>query len=209
MSVPVATPAPITGLSLTPDPNPAQMPTMPPATMATPQFDPQQLADIHLPDSISYWPIAPGWWIVAALMLILLIATLLWQKNRHSRRFLNHNQRVKLLKSQAQNELKAIYSDYKNHNNAHESTRQLSVFLRRYALSLYPREKIASVIDEQWLQQLDKLSGSDQYSKKFAQLLTAVPYQAEHKSIDKQLLSELFVAAKQLVQTAHRETDHV
>lgn len=30
-----------------------------------------QLADIHLPVAISYWPPAPGWWILAACLLAL------------------------------------------------------------------------------------------------------------------------------------------
>lgn len=29
-----------------------------------------QLADIHLPAEVSYWPPAPGWWVLAALVLI-------------------------------------------------------------------------------------------------------------------------------------------
>ncbi|MDD9890866.1 MAG: DUF4381 domain-containing protein, partial [Gammaproteobacteria bacterium] len=29
-----------------------------------------QLADIHLPGEISYWPPAPGWWVLAALLLL-------------------------------------------------------------------------------------------------------------------------------------------
>ena len=30
----------------------------------------EQLADIHLPMEISYWPPAPGWWILAILLLL-------------------------------------------------------------------------------------------------------------------------------------------
>ena len=28
-----------------------------------------QLADIHLPAEVSYWPPAPGWWVLALLLL--------------------------------------------------------------------------------------------------------------------------------------------
>ena len=30
----------------------------------------EQLADIHLPVEISYWPPAPGWWILAVMLLV-------------------------------------------------------------------------------------------------------------------------------------------
>ena len=30
----------------------------------------EQLADIHLPTEISYWPPAPGWWILSILVVI-------------------------------------------------------------------------------------------------------------------------------------------
>ena len=29
----------------------------------------EQLADIHLPTEISYWPPAPGWWILSILVV--------------------------------------------------------------------------------------------------------------------------------------------
>ena len=31
-------------------------------------MDPQQipLRDLHLPDAISWWPLAPGWWLAIA-----------------------------------------------------------------------------------------------------------------------------------------------
>ncbi|MFB0988929.1 MAG: DUF4381 domain-containing protein, partial [Gammaproteobacteria bacterium] len=32
-----------------------------------------QLADIHLPEPVSYWPPAIGWWILAAIVLFMLV----------------------------------------------------------------------------------------------------------------------------------------
>jgi hypothetical protein len=32
-----------------------------------------ELADIRMPGEVSYWPLAPGWWILAALLLALAV----------------------------------------------------------------------------------------------------------------------------------------
>ena len=55
------------------------------------QADPlAQLRDIHQPGMIETWPPAPGWWILAGLALLALIALvtwlfLHWRRNRYRR----------------------------------------------------------------------------------------------------------------------------
>jgi hypothetical protein len=45
-----------------------------------------QLRDIHLPAEPSWWPPAPGWWIVSALVLALVVfAFMRWQAPRRRR----------------------------------------------------------------------------------------------------------------------------
>ena len=209
--MPATTPtqAPLQGLSLTPPAVPSPAQGLPPAPPTTPQFDPEKLADIHLPEAISYWPVAPGWWLLLALIILAVVIILLWRKNRSRVRAITPAQKIKLLKAQASQELKFINDDYKKHGLAHKTVKRLSVFLRRYALSLYPRDRVASLTDEQWLKLLDKLSYSELYSQKFSELLTTVPYQPEHNSIDTELLSQLFTASKRLLETPHQETEHV
>jgi len=190
-------------------PTQAPLQGLPPSSIAAPQFDPEKLADIHLPEAISYWPVAPGWWLLLVLIILAVVIILLWKKNRSNNRALTPAQKIKLLKAQASQELKLINDDFQKHGLAHKTVKQLSVFLRRYALSLYPRERVASLTDEQWLKLLDKLSNSEQYSQKFSQLLTTVPYQPDHTSIDTELLSQLFTASKRLLETPHQETERV
>lgn len=44
-----------------------------------------QLKDIHLPEAVSWWPLAAGWWLLLALLLTVVIALFVWQaKQRHS-----------------------------------------------------------------------------------------------------------------------------
>ncbi len=43
------------------------------------------LRDVHVPDAPSLWPPAPGWWLVA-LAVALIVASLGWWRHRRSRR---------------------------------------------------------------------------------------------------------------------------
>ena len=45
-----------------------------------------QLADIHLPDPVSIWPLAPGWWVLIALFIMFLI----WLSYKAFRRLILH-----------------------------------------------------------------------------------------------------------------------
>ncbi len=162
-------------------------------------FDPAQLADIHLPQAVSFWPIAPGWWFSLGVLVILLIAIWLWKKQHDRDPAVLKSRRLKRLKTEAQKELESLEQQFREHNNAHQCIEALSVFLRRFALSVYQREQVASLTDEQWLKLLNQLSGTEDFSSRFKELLLEAPYQAPNKVIDTQLLEQLFAAIKSLL----------
>lgn len=61
------------------------------STQLTPQMQAElaQLRDIHLPQPIGWWPLAPGWWALIALVCILSVVGLVWSRmRRRSARFL-------------------------------------------------------------------------------------------------------------------------
>jgi len=49
-----------------------------------PQANPlDQLRDIHLPEAVSWWPLAPGWWLLMVLTCLLLVGLLICLYRRH------------------------------------------------------------------------------------------------------------------------------
>lgn len=198
----------------------APIPTIPSsAAAALPQFDPSILADIHLPENISFWPVANGWWILlaAALLLMLLFSFMSYLKRRHSTKKTLSAKQLKIL---AMKELALIEGAYETDASPHETIKQLSIFLRRFSLSQYDREAVASLTDQQWLAFLDNMLSSNQdkqdnpFSNQFAELLIQAPYQsADHPLFDKEnsspQIEALFKLIKTLIKTCKKPVKEV
>lgn len=131
------------------------------------------LRDIHLPPEISWWPLAWGWWLVLLLVLCGLVALVWWWLKRPVT-----NQRVNIsAQASALQELERIEQQYSN--DPMGLVRELSVLLRRMAISLYGRRSVAGLTGVTWLQFLDKQSDSPVFSQRFQQALTELPYRAQ------------------------------
>ena len=128
-----------------------------------------QLADIHLPDGVSWWPLAPGWWILLALAILLALGFFIWR----SRKARNHYRRV------AQQELADIYRAYQASQDTAAYLQALSLLLRRSALTAYPHTFNASIKGSDWLHWLDSVCPDLQnaFSGETGQALLIGPYQ--------------------------------
>jgi hypothetical protein len=122
------------------------------------------LKDIHLPEAIGWWPPAIGWWLLAVL-IPLLITFLYWLYKRLTRRT--------AIKTAKKN-LAAIKENPALDNN--KKLRELSVLMRRVAISINPRTEVASLIGRQWLAFLDKSLTAAPFSEGCGQLLATAPY---------------------------------
>lgn len=130
------------------------------------QTDALPLRDIHLPDAISWWPPAPGWWILLGCLIFISLVFFLIKKI---------HQKKKLQKA-ALAELKTIRSNYENDKNNTRLAQSISVLLRRASISFYPRHNIASLTGEQWLQHLDNTSDKKGFISTEGQVLLTAPY---------------------------------
>jgi hypothetical protein len=55
-----------------------------------------ELRDIHLPVSVSAWPLAPGWWLIIVIVCAALAALLLLWSRRHSARLYRRQALIQL-----------------------------------------------------------------------------------------------------------------
>lgn len=108
----------------------------------------QQLHDIHLPSPVSMWPLAIGWWLLfISLVLMLFIAWkgyAYWMQKRIQRLFLRQCQLIK--------------QQYEQDQNATLALQSLNFLLKKAALHFYPREQVAALHGETWLDFLQKTS---------------------------------------------------
>jgi hypothetical protein len=127
------------------------------------------LRDIHLPESVSWWPPAPGWWILFGLFILLPVG-IGWLYRRRS-------QYLKSTAYQAKIQLQLLREDYSNQGNSLKLVRELSALLRRICLSVYPRSESASLTGREWLALLDQSVSGEPFLKGSGRVLVEAPYQ--------------------------------
>lgn len=105
-----------------------------------------QLRDIHLPDAVNAWPPGPGWWLLAALALVLAIVGLVWLLRRY---------RANAWRRQARAALDTAWRQWREDGDATTYLQSVNAILKRSALRQFPRETVASLSGEEWEAFLD------------------------------------------------------
>ena len=95
----------------------------------------QNLKDIHTPAAIENWPPAYGWWLLFALVLLVIVMLSRW---------LIKVRKLRLAKRQALKALKQI--DGSNLNSAS----QLNQLLKRVAMTYFPEQNIQEMHGLKW-----------------------------------------------------------
>lgn len=108
-----------------------------------------QLKDIHLPEPIGWWPLAPGWYVLMAILLVIVIGFI----------YLDHKRRLHARAKNQALKLLAVYKQqYEQENNTQATSARISELLRRVALVYFPRSEVASIHGDDWIQFLNKTS---------------------------------------------------
>ena len=150
-----------------------------------------QLHDIELPGSAGL-QVAPIVWIV--LLLVLVACWYLWERSQPVKK------QPREWRPGARLELQRIRSTVEQKQFV-SVVPDCSRLARRIALSVRPREDVASLTGDSWLALLDELSDSGAFSQGPGQILADGPYRRHHP-VEKALLDELMICMEDLVNTA-------
>ena len=129
--------------------------------------DLSNLRDIVLPPPVSFWPPAPGWWIVGAALLaasLFLLAKQVarYRRNAYRRAALKELDRIGPVADAA-------------------TAQRVSTILKRTALAAFPRTEVAHLSGPAWLAFLDRSGGSDAFTSGPARMLPDLAFGAAPK----------------------------
>ncbi|MCJ7816022.1 MAG: DUF4381 domain-containing protein [Xanthomonadales bacterium] len=109
----------------------------------------QNLNDIVLPGAVPWWPAAPGWYVLAAVLAIALtILATRWWNTRSRNRY----------RRQALAELAVI-----RRSKTGDAVQRLPTLVKRAALAAWPRERVASLSGAGWHRFLDESAGGEHF----------------------------------------------
>jgi len=137
-----------------------------------------QLRDIHMPDPQGWWPPAPGWWLLGALLLAGLFCALWLLYRQHQRQAYRRAARA---------ELEAARSRWQVSGNGAVYLDAVSRLLRRVARQAWPDYPLNHLQGEAWLAFLDQglaADGADSFSRGAGRALITDLYRPEGPSAE-------------------------
>lgn len=129
-----------------------------------------ELRDIHLPEPVSWWPPAPGWWL--AMVVTAAVVALVWSVYRWHRQSRWRRGALAAL-AQASASSPDVLPGH------------ISILLRRIAISRFPRHEVAGLTGEDWLAFLDRtLDDGQAFRSGAGRVLTYGPYRRPEAPMD-------------------------
>lgn len=157
-------------------------------------MDPEQipLRDLHLPEAIGLWPLAPGWWVTATLAVIFL--------GFLARRFVQRRARG-AARRHALSQLNELTAEFEQHRDAVAFSSGLSELLRRTMLAYAPRGEIAGLTGDEWVAWLDKDLDQPRFKGETGRKLLELPYRKPGDDVSAMDLIDVVAAVRQRLAT--------
>jgi hypothetical protein len=130
----------------------------------------QQLRDVHAPAWPGFWPPAPGWWLLG-LLLLLAAGFAGWRLYRYYQLRRYRRQLLDLI-GILQNSGLAVQKPA-------QFAAEISMLLRRVALTRFPQQQVAALNGAAWLQFLDETGGHGGFRNGPGQVLAEGPYRPD------------------------------
>jgi hypothetical protein len=125
-----------------------------------------ELADIHLPDAVNFWPPAPGWWVLAALVVLALV---LLYRQQLARVFLRR--RLGSALRELDNAYRAFQSAPEKNAAGLQLLQSFNAVLKRVALLHHTDPELPRLSGRPWLRFLDAQMNSADFSAGAGQVL--------------------------------------
>lgn len=147
------------------------------------------MKDIHGLGYISWWPIAPGWWLLIAMVIFFSFAFyLLYQ-------FLLERRRKIAWKIEAENILWKLEKD--NNKPIKDKVVSVSILLRKLAMRRFGRSSCARLEGKDWLRWLTQNDPAGFNWEREGQLLIIAPYAPD-------IAPELAVDFEKILKATHQ-----
>ncbi len=156
----------------------------------------QNLNDIVLPATVSWWPLAIGWYFLAALLLI----AFAWFARRSLQRWMHNRYRRAALR-----ELQLLAKGVRSAGGRDSSLSQLPILLKRTALAAYPRRQVAALTGRDWHDFLNSKVSTPTFTQSTVTTLDNIAYSTgELSAVDLQAATALLNASQHWLQ--HHQT---
>lgn len=124
-----------------------------------------QLPPLHMPEPISFWPPAIGWWLLALLVIVLAVVVV---------RLLLKRQRKNQLRKAALRELNQYWSSYQADSNTQNYLLAVNRLLKQFVMQQYPTKHLHTLSGEPWIDALAELSPQSGINQNSAGVLQSI-----------------------------------
>ena len=129
-----------------------------------------QLKDIHLPETINWWPPAIGWWLLM-LMVIATTTAIIYRLIKHKKRQRYRKQAITLLDE--------CYQQWCVSNNSAHCFDTINMLLKRTALTAFPGSDATALHGQQWLNFLNQKCSANPFSSALIDDFSQCQYQCK------------------------------